>query len=168
MMRQLSNYTTEAAGLALIEKELASHKTGPQAMVISCPEGSRADCALMQAGSGQAWPIQLKTTRRCIPAEGNRNRQFQFSSTMGYKGCLVVCCALLADETLVWLIPGKKLESVSALTLTENGKWDKPFAVTGDLATSILDLVGAPWWKACSPHDTFYFKPQTQTRSRWR
>ena len=116
----------------------------------------------MRAGSSHAWPIQLKTTR--VSRWTNANRYFQFSSTKGYRGCLVVCCALLADETLVWLIPGDKLESVSALTLTENGKWDKPFAVAGDLATSILNLVGAPWWKACSPHDTFYFKPQTQTQ----
>ena len=73
-----------------------------------------------------------------------------------------MCCALLQNETLCWLIPGNALTKVKTLTVTEKGKWDAPHAVAAnDLVASMLRRVQESWWVECSAHDAFFFEPQT-------
>ena len=134
-------------------------------VVIKTWEGTLADGALMLAGHGrEAWPVhQIKTTPVWNKSGKSRNRQFKFLGTSKYPGCLMVCCALLENETLCWLIPGNALTKMKTLTVTESpGEWDAPYAVApGDLLAAMLNRVHESWWVTCSAHDATYFEPQT-------
>ena len=158
-----SQYTGEAAVTSLMNSQTLELRCRG-AIVTKSYEGCLADGALMLAGHGQAaWPTQIKTTRVWNKVGRSRNRQFKFQGTSKYPGCLVVCCALLQNETLCWLIPGDALTKVKTLTVTERGKWDAPpYAVaSGNLVAAMLDRVRESWWVSCSAHDATYFEPQT-------
>ena len=131
-----------------------------QATLIKTWEGCLADAGLIVSGCGRkTLPLQLKTSQRHCGQHGHL--QFKFSRTNRYPGCLVVCCAVLRDQSRIWLIPGNGLTDVKSLTITEGGKWDR-FAVHEDQLGHQLLLAHRALTDAPSCHDPAYFQPQTK------
>ena len=115
------HYSGEARLLSLIQDQLLQYS---HALVFNTREGCLADAGLMCAGH-TALPLQFKTTQ----CKDTAARTFKFHKTNRYSGCTVVCCAFVHDQIRCWVIPGHDLRKVRGLTITEGGRWDRPYAV---------------------------------------